>query len=201
MDLGARQGAALQPDTTLFQVADLSTVWVTTEVPEAQAAWVKGGDPVQVEVQALPGRRYTGRIDYIYPELAQATRTATVRIVLHNPDGLLRPGMYVTARLHGDTREGVVTVPSEAVIRTGERNVLIIADDENHFRPVLARLGSEFGSRTEILEGVRPGDTVVASGQFLIDSEASLRGALENLTGSGTTSETTLMPSPSTGGP
>jgi Cu(I)/Ag(I) efflux system membrane fusion protein len=181
MELGVRQGAAVQPGTTLFQLADLSSGWITAEVPETQAAWIKAGDPVQAEVSALPGRRFAGQIDYLYPELTQATRTLKVRMVVTNADKLLRPGMFATAQLRGAVQDGVLTVPTEAVIKTGTRSVIIVAEDATHFRPALVRVGAEHGGRSEILEGLTLGQNVVASGQFLIDSEANLRGAFDNL--------------------
>jgi membrane fusion protein, copper/silver efflux system len=184
MDLGVRQGAAVQPGTTLFQLADLSSVWITAEVPESQAAWLKPGDPAEVEVPALPGERFEARVDYLYPELTQATRTLKVRVVVKNPRVHLRPGMFATAHFHGITQDQVLTVPSEAVIKTGTRSVVIVADDATHFRPALVRVGTEQGGRSEILEGLNRGQDVVASGQFLIDSEANLRGALDHLAGS-----------------
>jgi membrane fusion protein, copper/silver efflux system len=181
MELGVRQGAAVQPGTTLFQLADLSSVWITAEVPETQAAWIKAGDPAQAEVSALPGRRFEGQIDYLYPELTQATRTLKVRIVVKNAGKLLRPGMFATAHLRGVMQDRVLTVPTEAVITTGTRSVILVADDATHFRPVVVRVGAERGGRSEILEGLNLGQNVVASGQFLIDSEANLRGAFDNL--------------------
>ena len=209
MELGVRQGAAVQPDTMLFQLADLSSVWVNAEIPETQAAWIKPGDPVKAEVPALPGEGFNGRVDYLYPELMQATRTLKIRVVVANPGEKLRPGMFATVHLTGVPREQVLTVPTEAVIKTGERSVIIVADDETHFRPALVRVGAEHGGRSEILEGVTLGQKVVASGQFLIDSEASLRGAFDNLTGSGTGSgdgkekdaDPKLMPAPSAAAP
>ena len=213
MELGVRQGAAVQPDTMLFQLADLSSVWVNAEIPETQAAWIKPGDPVKAEVPALPGEEFNGRVDYLYPELMQATRTLKIRVVIANPGEKLRPGMFATVHLTGVPREQVLTVPTEAVIKTGERSVIIVADDETHFRPALVRVGAEHGGRSEILEGVTLGQKVVASGQFLIDSEASLRGAFDNLTGSGTGSgagsgdgkandaDPRLMPAPSAAPP
>jgi Cu(I)/Ag(I) efflux system membrane fusion protein len=181
MELGVRQGAAVQPGTTLFQLADLNSVWITAEVPETQAAWIKAGDPVQAEVSALPGRRFEGRIDYLYPELTQATRTLKVRVVVTNADKLLRPGMFATAHLRGVVQDRVLTVPTEAVIQTGTRSVILVAEDATHFRPAPVRVGAEHGGRSEILEGLNLGQNVVASGQFLIDSEANLRGAFDNL--------------------
>ena len=189
MDLGARQGAAVEPGTMLFQLVDLQSVWVNAEVPEAQAAWIEAGDPAVAEVPALPGEHFQGRVDYLYPELTPTTRTLKVRVVVKNPDRRLRPGMFATVHLRGTTQDQVLTVPTEAVIMTGTRSIVIVADDDTHFRPALVRVGAEHGGRSEILEGLSVGQNVVASGQFLIDSEASLRGAFDNLVGSNQTEE------------
>ncbi len=202
MELGARQGAAVEPGATLFQLANLSSVWVIAEVPEAQAGWVKRGDPAEAQVPALPGERFGGKVDYLYPELTQATRTLKVRVVINNPGEHLRPGMFATAHLSGSIQRSALTVPSEAVIKTGTRSIVIIADDATHFRPAVVRVGTEHGGRSEILQGVQLGHTVVASGQFLIDSEANLRGAFDNLAGSNESkrddADPMLMPAPST---
>ena len=200
-ELGARQGAAVEPGTTLFQLASVSSVWMIAEVPEVQSAWIKAGDPADAAVPALPGERFAGKIDYLYPELIQATRTLKVRVVIPNPHQHLRPGMFATARLHGATQEQVLTVPSEAVIKTGTRSIVILAEDETHFRPVRVSVGAEYGGRSQILEGLTLGQSVVASGQFLIDSEANLRGAFDNLGGSNDSTsgkpQADLMPAPS----
>jgi Cu(I)/Ag(I) efflux system membrane fusion protein len=202
MELGARQGAAVEPGATLFQLANLSSVWMIAEVPEAQAAWVKTGNPAEAEVPALPGERFEGKVDYLYPELTQATRTLKVRVVFNNPNQQLRPGMFATAHLRGPTQESVLTVPTEAVIKTGARSIVIVVDDATHFRPAVVRVGAEHGGRSEILEGVQLGQNVVASGQFLIDSEANLRSAFDDLAGSNEATpkdaKPTLMPVPST---
>ena len=201
MDLGARQGAEVQPGAMLFQLADLNSVWVTAEVPEAQAAWLKPGDRAVVEVPALPGERFEGQVDYLYPELTQATRTLKVRVVVKNPQKHLRPGMFAAAHFQSMTQTEALTVPSESVIKTGMRSFVIVADDDTHFRPTRVRVGAEQGGRSEILEGLTLGQNVVASGQFLIDSEANLRGAFDNLVGSteskGEEANPTMMPAPS----
>jgi Cu(I)/Ag(I) efflux system membrane fusion protein len=201
MDLGARQGAEVQPGTMLFQLADLNSVWVTAEVPETQAAWLKAGDRAEVEVPALPGERFEGQVDYLYPELTQATRTLKVRVVVKNPHKHLRPGMFAEAHFQSVAQDHALTVPSESVIKTGMRSFVIVADDDTHFRPTRVRVGAEQGGRSEILEGLVLGQNVVASGQFLIDSEANLRGAFDNLAGSneslGERAEPTMMPAPS----
>jgi len=191
MDLGARQGAAVTPGTVLFQLAALDSIWINAEVPETQAAWIKTGDPATAELPALPGDHFTGQIDYVYPELMPTTRTLKVRVVVNNLRLRLRPGMFATVHLRGVTQDQMLTVPTEAVIKTGTRSLVIVADDDTHFRPSLVRVGAEHGGRSEILDGLSAGQNVVASGQFLIDSEASLRGAFENL------AEPELMPAPS----
>ncbi len=199
LELGARQGAAVQPETQLFQLAGLDSVWVNAEVPETQAAWVSAGNRAQVAVPALPGQRFDGQVDYVYPELSAATRTLKLRLVLPNPGRRLRPGMFASVHLPGAPRQQVLTVPTEAVIRTGARSVVIVADDVGHFRPALVRVGAEYAGRSEIVEGLDLGQQVVASGQFLIDSEANLRGALDSLVGGNTeggSPDQKLMPAP-----
>jgi membrane fusion protein, copper/silver efflux system len=205
MELGTRQGAAVEPGATLFQLANLSSVWMIAEVPEAQAAWVKTGSPAEAQVPALPGERFNGKVDYLYPELTQATRTLKIRVVINNPDQHLRPGMFATAHLRGSTQESVLTVPTEAVIKTGTRSIVIVADGATHFRPAVVRVGAENGGRSEILEGLQVGQNVVASGQFLIDSEANLRSAFDDLAGPNESTpkdaKPMLMPAPSTQSP
>jgi Cu(I)/Ag(I) efflux system membrane fusion protein len=195
MDLGARQGAAVAPGTVLFQLAALDSVWINAEVPETQAAWIKTGDPATAELSALPGEHFQGQIDYLYPELMPASRTLKVRVVVKNFKQRLRPGMFAAVHLRGTTQNQVLTIPTEAVIKTGTRSIVIVADNGTHFRPALVRVGAEHGGRSEILEGLSAGQNVVASGQFLIDSEASLRGAFENL------AQPELMPAPSAQAP
>ena len=203
MELGVRQGAAVQPGATLFQLADLGTVWINAEVAETQAAWIKAGDRVQAEVPALPGVRFDGQVDYLYPELSAATRTLKLRVVVGNPGQRLRPGMFASVHLLGAPKEAVLMVPTEAVIKTGTRSVVIVADDGSHFHPALVRVGAEYAGKSEIIEGLTAGQQVVASGQFLIDSEASLRGAFDNLAGAsagqGGDVDQKLMPAPSAG--
>lgn len=186
MQLGVRQGAAVEPGTTLFQLADLASVWISAEVPEAQAAWIKAGDRAQAAVPALPGEHFEARVDYVYPDLSQATRTLKVRLVVQNPRGSLRPGMFATTELRGTPLTQALSVPSEALITTGSRSIVILAEDGTHFRPVQVRVGFEHAGRSQILQGLAEGQTVVASGQFLLDSEANLRGAFEHLAGAGT---------------
>jgi Cu(I)/Ag(I) efflux system membrane fusion protein len=183
-ELGVREGMTVTPGATLFRIVDLSTVWVNAEVPEAQAAWLKPGAPVEARVPAWPEDVFKGRVNAILPELNAATRTVRARIELANPGARLKPGMFANLAFSAGRGKPAVLVPSEAVIRTGERNVVILSVD-GRFVPAEVAVGQEMGGRTEIVKGLKAGEKVVASGQFLIDSEASLKGALARLEGGG----------------
>jgi len=173
--LDVRAGMTLSAGQTLAQVSGLSTVWLNAAVPEAQAALVRVGRPVRADLTALPGETVTGRVVAILPTAQAESRTLTVRIELPNRSGRLRPGMFATVHLGGEAGSGLL-VPSEAVIRTGKRDLVMVAGPGGRYRPVEVRLGREGGGKTEILAGLAQGQKVVASGQFLLDSEASLGG-------------------------
>jgi Cu(I)/Ag(I) efflux system membrane fusion protein len=176
-ELGARQGMNVMPGATLFRINGLGTVWVNLEVPETQAAIIRAGAAVVATVPAYPGERFPGKISAVLPEVNAATRTVRARVELSNPAGKLKPGMFATVAVApGKSREAVL-VPTEAVIVTGERSVVVVDRGGGRFEPVDAVIGREEHGRTEILKGVEAGARVVVSGQFLIDSEANLRGA------------------------
>jgi Cu(I)/Ag(I) efflux system membrane fusion protein len=180
-ELGVREGAMVQAGTPAFTLTDLSSVWLTVEVPEAQAAALKLGQDVSATVQSIPGKSFSGRIDFVYPELNTQTRTVKARLALANPGLALRPGMFAEVSLASASRK-VLTVPTEAVIQTGTRIVVIVFEGER-FRAATVQTGAERGGRTEVIKGLKEGEKVVASGQFLVDSEASLRGTLSRLEG------------------
>ena len=184
-ELNVRQGQQVSPGTPLMRIADLSKVWITVEIPEAQVSAAKQGQRAEARLSAVPGRAFEGRVDYLYPGLDVATRTLRARVVFENPEGVLKPGMYAEVGLAGSARADALLVPTEAVIRTGTRSVVLVAEGEGRFRPVEVELGPEHGDRIVILKGLEEGQQVVVSGQFLIDSEASLQGAYERLEGSG----------------
>lgn len=183
MELGTREGQQISPGMPLFKLADLSQVWITAEIPEAQAGWVAQGRPVEARLSAFPGEVFEGELDYLYPELNMQSRTLRARAVLKNPGFKLKPGMYAELSLFGGPREDVLMVPSAAVIRTGTRSVVMLALDDGRFKPVVVKTGGERDGRTEIFSGLEEGAQVVVSGQFLIDSEANLTGALDRLEG------------------
>jgi membrane fusion protein, copper/silver efflux system len=182
--LSVREGMTITAGAPLFRIVDLSTVWVNADVPEAQARWVRPGAKVEARVAAYPETHFQGRVGALLPEVDPTTRTLRARIELANPGGRLKPGMFVTLTFMSERARSSVLVPSEAVIRTGTRSVVILALGEGRFRAVDVGIGAESGGRTEIRKGVEAGDQVVLSGQFLIDSEASLTATVERLAAS-----------------
>ena len=173
--LDVRQGMTVSMGQTLAQVSGLSTVWLTAAVPEIQAGHVKVGQPVIAELTAFPGETFTGRVSAILPTAQADSRTLSVRVELPNPGARLRPGMFASVHLNGDSSSALF-VPSEALIRTGKRTIVMLASGNGRYVPAEVQVGGENGDRTEVLGGLNEGDKVVASGQFLIDSEASLAG-------------------------
>jgi Cu(I)/Ag(I) efflux system membrane fusion protein len=178
-ELGVREGAMVQAGAPAFTLTDLSSVWIILEVPEAQAAILRPGLSAEIGVRSSPGKAFEGRVDYVYPDLNAQTRTVKARVTLANPGQIFRPGMYVQVSLASAARKAL-TVPTEAVIQTGTRNVVVVMDGER-FRAATVKTGDERNGRTEILGGLNEGERVVASGQFLIDSEASLKSTLNRL--------------------
>jgi Cu(I)/Ag(I) efflux system membrane fusion protein len=176
-ELSAREGMTVAAGAPLFRVNGLATVWVNAEVPEVAVAEVRPGNQVEARTPALPGSTFKGRVSAILPEIDATTRTLKARIELANPGHRLVPGMFATVDFAPARRQATVLVPSEGVIRTGKRSVVIVAQAEGRFAPVDVETGLESNGQTEIRSGVRAGDSVVVSGQFLIDSEASLKAA------------------------
>lgn len=175
-ELAVREGMTTAPGMTLVRINGLDTVWANAEVPESQAALLKPGAPVVASTPALPGATFEGQIQALLPEVNPATRTLKARMELANPDGRLVPGMFVDMRLAGEQKADALLVPSEALIRTGRRTLVMVAEEGGTFRPVEVVTGLEVDGRTEIRRGLQAGERIVLSGQFLVDSEASLKG-------------------------
>jgi Cu(I)/Ag(I) efflux system membrane fusion protein len=173
--LGVRSGMTVSAGQTLAEVSGLGTVWLNAAVPQSQGAQVHIGAPVRLTFAAFPGETTGGKVTAILPESDAASRTVTVRIELPNPQAKLRPGMFAQVALGGEARVALL-VPSEAVIRTGTRNLVMLAGRQGHYSPAEVRIGADANGQTEILAGLSEGEKIVASGQFLIDSEASLSG-------------------------
>lgn len=192
--LGVRAGMTVPAGLTLAEVNGLSTVWLNAAVPETLGGQLRVGRSVEVTLAAFPGERMTGRLIALLPEVVSDSRTLTARIELRNPGGRLRPGMYGQITFGGSTTPALL-VPSEAVIRTGQRNLVMLAAEGGRYQPAEVRVGREAGGQTEILAGLSEGERVVVSGQFLFDSEASLSGVeARPLAQAGGRSETATAP-------
>jgi Cu(I)/Ag(I) efflux system membrane fusion protein len=176
VELTAREGMTVMSGATLFRINGLSTVWANAEVPESQSALLRPGAKVVARTPAAPGETFEGKVQAILPEVNAATRTVKARVELANLRGRLAPGMYVQMQFTDMRPQKSLLVPTEAVIQTGRRTVVMLAEDDGRFRPVEVEAGIESGGQTEIRRGLQAGQRVVVSSQFLIDSEASLRG-------------------------
>ena len=176
--LNVREGMYVKPVTEIMRLADLSTVWIQAEVFENQADWVALNQLADVTLSYLPGKVWEGRVEYIYPSLDPKTRTLKVRLQFENPDEELKPNMYGHVSIYGGARKDILVIPREALIRTGLEQRVILALGEGRFTPRNVTAGMESGDWVEIISGIEEGDTVVTSGQFLIDSEASLKASL-----------------------
>jgi Cu(I)/Ag(I) efflux system membrane fusion protein len=179
--LPVREGMYVKPANRVMSLAELSTVWLLAEVFERQADWVKTGQPAEVRLSYLPGRTWEGRVEYIYPSLDPKTRTLKVRLRFDNPEEALKPNMYAHVKIFGGPRENTLVIPLEALIRTGREERVILALGEGRFESRTVTAGIESGDWVEILSGVDTGDRVVVSGQFLIDSEASLKASIRRM--------------------
>jgi Cu(I)/Ag(I) efflux system membrane fusion protein len=176
-EITAREGMTVMAGAPLFRLNGLSTVWVNAEVPEASAAQVRPGNPVEARTPAAPGAVFKGKVSAILPEVNPATRTIKARIELANPGGQLVPGMFATISFAPAARKDVLLVPSEAVIQTGKRSVVVVAQGDGKFAPVDVEVGLDSNGQTEIRKGLQAGQKVVVSGQFLVDSESNLKAS------------------------
>lgn len=177
-ELMVREGQTVMPGMPLFRINGTSTLWLEAAIPQAATGSIGAGTTVTATVDAVPGRSFEGRVETLLPEVDESTRTRRARIVLRNEDELLAPGMFAEVTLHAETGRKVPLVPTGAVIATGEDTRVIVVDESGAFQPVRVRSGRSAGGRTEILAGLKGGERVVTSGQFLLDSEANLSGAL-----------------------
>lgn len=192
-ELGVRDGAMVSPGTTLFRIANLSSVWVMADVPESQASQVRVGTDAEVRTVGV-GDLFAGKVSVILPDVDPATRTLKARVELRNPGLVLKPGMFARVTFKSSAVQPALMIPQEAVIATGKRNVVIVAGDGGKYRPVEVQLGRESGGDVEVKSGLLEGQRVVSSGQFLLDSEASLKSGLSRLdTGASSASSAAMV--------
>lgn len=177
MKIGAREGQFVTPATEIYMIADLSKVWVYANIYEYELPWVKEGDAVEMQLAGIPGKTFSGHLAYIYPYAEAKTRTIKVRLVFDNPALLLKPEMFAEVTIFADKQSSAIVIPSEAVIRSGSRNQVFVVREPGKFEPRLVTLGLASNGKVTVIKGLKVGETVVTSSQFLIDSESKLREA------------------------
>ena len=185
----AVQGMRFMAGETLYQIADLSSVWVLADVYEQDVGLVKQGAKALVEVGAYPGQRFEGTVSYVYPTLTAETRTVPVRIELQNPKRLLKPGMYAQVALASGAPQSMLVIPNSAVIDSGTRRMALVEVGEGRYEPREVQLGARDGEYVQVLSGVREGEPVVIAANFLIDAESNLQAAIGGFGGGRTQSD------------
>lgn len=196
--LNIRAGTQVAAAQELFELSSLDPVWIVISYPENQASQITTGSKLEATTQSWPGKVFQGRVEELLPDLDVTTRTLQARVVLDNPQHLLKPGMYLKTRLaRGGPSRDVLAIPEEALIMTGSNNRVLVTKGDGYFTPVTVTAGRSQDGWTEITAGLSEGQEVVTSGQFLIDSEASLRSALPQMTQT-TTSAPSAQPAATT---
>jgi Cu(I)/Ag(I) efflux system membrane fusion protein len=180
-ELPVRDGAAVTPGMTIAKISGLKKVWLTADVPETSSAQIRPGMPVTAFASSNGNHQYTGKIRDILPGVDPSTRTVKARIELANDDGSLIPGLLMRVRLASTEKHDRLLIPTEAIINDGRQSVVLVRNEKGGVRPAAVTIGQSFGDDTEITNGLTEGDQVVASGQFLIDSEANLKSVLPKL--------------------
>ena len=175
INIGGREGQYVSPASELYMLADLSKVWVFADVFESDLPWVSVGDTVEMTLTGIPGKLFKGTLSYIYPYAEAKTRTIKVRLVFDNKDLLLKPDMFANVTINTQRQANAITIPSEAIVRSGERDQVFIVREQGKFEPRTVKVGLSAEGLTQIIDGVNLGDEVVTSSQFLIDSESKLR--------------------------
>ena len=176
------EGGYVKAGTMLFRIADLSRIWVEAHIYEYEFSWVAEGQEAEMTLPYQPGKVFSGRVSYVYPYLQPKTRDVVVRLEFENPDLTLKPEMYVDVRIRSSSGRRGLVIPSEAVIRSGKRNVVFVTRPGNKFAPRDVTLGLPVdGGKIQILTGLAAGETVVTSGQFLLDSESKLKEAVQKM--------------------
>ncbi|MCY4159444.1 MAG: efflux RND transporter periplasmic adaptor subunit [Bacteroidetes bacterium] len=180
----AIEGGHVEVGEDLFKIADLRTVWVHASFYDNEVPWISNGQRVEMQLSYLPGKTYTGRVSYVYPYLRESARDVHVRLIFSNPDLDLKPGMYANIQLQSKVIPDAIVVPSEAVIRSGARAIIFVVHDEGRFEPREILLGEEGGPNNNyirILSGLRVGEEIVISAQFMLDSESRLQEAIRKM--------------------
>lgn len=179
--LNVREGMHVTPELEMMSLVDLSSIWMIAQVFEDQTNWVKVGEEAEARLSAFPGKVWKGVVEYVYPQVDPTTRTLKIRFRFNNPDGILKPNMYANISLFAEPKANVLSIPIEALIRSSQGDRVIVSLGNGRFQVRSVNTGMESGDQVEILSGLQAGERVVASGQFLIDSEANLKAGLDRV--------------------
>lgn len=185
-NLNVREGMFIKPETRIMTIEDLSNIWVIAEVFERQSSLVKVGQHAIATFPYLPSKKWIGTVEYVYPELDQKTHTLRVRLSFPNIDLLIKPNMYANIKIHSNPLNNVLTIPSTALIRSGDGERVIISLGDGKYRPQRITIGDQSNGKYVVLSGLKEGDNVVTSAQFLIDSESSLKASFSRMESPGT---------------
>jgi Cu(I)/Ag(I) efflux system membrane fusion protein len=177
MSIGAREGERISPETELYMIADLARVWVLVDIYEDDIPWVREGDTAKMQVAGIPGRTFTGKVSFIYPYLDPKTRTIKVRLEFDNPNLDLKPDMFADVDIEADKQIEAVVVPSESIVRTGTQEQVFVQRAAGQFAPRQVTVGVSVDGKTQIISGLKDGEIIVTSSQFLLDSESKLKEA------------------------
>ena len=177
MNIGAREGERITPETELYMITDLSRIWVIVDLYEDDIPWVRKGDTASIQVAAIPGHTFTGKVSYIYPYLEAKTRTLKIRLEFENPDLALKPDMFANVDIQADKQVDALVVPAESIVRTGTHEQVFVQRAPGQYEPRKVTVGVTSGGKTQILQGLKRGEIVVTSSQFLLDSESKLKEA------------------------
>jgi len=177
MNIGAREGERITPETELYMITDLSRVWVIVDMYEDDIPWVRLGDTAKMKVAGIPGRTFTGKVAYIYPYLEAKTRTIKIRLEFNNPELALKPDMFANVDIQANKHVDALVVPAEAIVRTGTHEQVFVQRAPGKFEPRKVTLGLSADGQVQILHGLQAGEVVVNSSQFLLDSESKLKEA------------------------
>ncbi len=192
-ELNVREGMRVAPETEIMSLVDLSSVWIIAQIFEQQAGWVTQGQEAKAKLPAFPSQEWNGKVEYVYPEVDSTTRTLKVRFLFDNPHQMLKPNMYANVILLVSPKENVLSIPTEALIRHSQGDRVIVALGEGRFQARPVTTGIETDNKIEIVSGLKEGEEVVTSGQFLIDSEANLKASTQRMSQQNESSSTSML--------
>lgn len=194
IQIGAREGQYVTPDTEIFTIANIANVWVYADVYEYELPWIRPGDLAEIRLVGVPGRVFESRVEFIYPYAEKRTRTTRIRLVLDNAKGLLKPDMFADVTIATQRQLETLVVPTEAIIRSGTRNQVFVVREPGKFEPRRVKLGLDSDGQVAIIDGLDEGEEIVVSAQFLIDSESKLREATAKMLGAPTQPQAESIP-------